>query len=299
MKDTPLVSICCITYNHESFIRDAIEGFLMQKTEFLIEIVIHDDASTDNTAEIIKEYAEKYPSLFVPIYQYRNQFSQGIKPLPNFVFPAARGKYIALCDGDDYWTDPFKLQKQVDFLESNPEVGLVFTKAKEMKKDSVVTKLTGGKVETFNDLLVANPIPTLTTCLRNSILQEYLLTIKPGNKSWLMGDLPIWLWFSFTSKIEFIDETTANYRVLSESASHFNSFEKSAAFANGAFEIRKFFLMKFNKGHQIRAVEKANFQRLFLMSLQYRKYRKSLGLFFESTGSNMKTLVKYCLGHYS
>lgn len=271
----------------------------MQKTGFPIEIVIHDDASTDHTADIIREYANAFPGLIVPILQTQNQYSQGIKPWPNFVFPAAKGKYIALCDGDDYWTDPFKLQKQVDFLESNPEFGLVFTKAKELKIGSLESKLTGGRVDSFNDLMEANPIPTLTTCFRNSILQEYLTTIKPVDKNWLMGDLPIWLWFSFISKIEFMDETTANYRVLTESVSHFNSFEKSSAFANGALEIRKFFLRRFNKELHIREVEKSNFQRLFLMSLRYRNFRKSFGLFFNSPGSNLKTLTKYCLGYYS
>ncbi len=112
----PLVSICCITYNHEDFIRDAIEGFLMQKTSFPIEIIIHDDASTDNTANIIEEYANKYPDLFVTILQSENQWSKGGGSIyARFVYPRARGKYIALCEGDDYWTDPLKLQKQVDF----------------------------------------------------------------------------------------------------------------------------------------------------------------------------------------
>ena len=87
----------------------------MQKTTFPIEIIIHDDASTDGTAKIVKEYADKYPDLIVPILQTENQYSQGIKPSQNFVFPRARGKYIAFCEGDDYWTDPYKLQKQVDF----------------------------------------------------------------------------------------------------------------------------------------------------------------------------------------
>src|SRR5690554_6580680 len=123
----PLVSICCITYNHEKYIRDAIEGFLMQKTTFPVEILIHDDASTDKTAQIVKEYAENHSDLIITIFQTENQYSQGIKPWPNFVFPRARGKYIALCEGDDYWTDPLRLQKQVGFLEGNEEYGLIHT----------------------------------------------------------------------------------------------------------------------------------------------------------------------------
>ena len=119
----PLVSISCITYNHAPFIRECFEGFLMQKTDFEFEILVHDDASNDGTAEIIKEYEQKYPHLFRVIYQTENQYSKGIRGMmARFNFPRARGKYIALCEGDDYWTDPYKLQKQVDFLEGNEDV---------------------------------------------------------------------------------------------------------------------------------------------------------------------------------
>lgn len=119
-KDKPKISICCITYNHEEYISDALDGFLTQKTSFSYEILIHDDASTDRTAEIIKKYHEKYPNLIKPIYQTENQFSKGgIHPNLEFNYPRARGDYIALCDGDDYWSDPQKLEKQVSFLEKN------------------------------------------------------------------------------------------------------------------------------------------------------------------------------------
>lgn len=117
----PVVSISCITYNHENFIRDAIEGFLMQKTTFPVEILIHDDASTDNTASIVREYEEKYPQLIKPIYQTENQYSKRDGSIGRIQRGRARGKYFATCEGDDYWTDPLKLQKQVEFLEENQE----------------------------------------------------------------------------------------------------------------------------------------------------------------------------------
>ncbi len=121
----PLVSVCCITYNHENYIRDAIEGFLMQKTDFPFEIIIHDDASTDATADIIREYERKYPDIIKPIYQTENQYSKGEK-VTLFTFKAARGKYIALCEGDDYWIDPLKLQKQITEMEKHPECYISF-----------------------------------------------------------------------------------------------------------------------------------------------------------------------------
>lgn len=115
-----VVSVACITYNHAPYIRQCLAGFLMQKTNFPIEIIVHDDASTDGTDDIIREYALKYPELFKVILQEENQYSKGVDVL-SLVFERSAGKYIALCEGDDYWTDPLKLQKQVDFLEKNPE----------------------------------------------------------------------------------------------------------------------------------------------------------------------------------
>lgn len=116
-----LVTIRCCAYNHERFIRQCLEGFVMQKTDFRFEAIVHDDASTDNTAAIIREYAEKYPDIIKPIYETENQYSKHDGSLTRIMNAHTRGKYIAMCEGDDYWTDPYKIQKQVDFLESHPD----------------------------------------------------------------------------------------------------------------------------------------------------------------------------------
>ena len=122
----PKLSICCITYNHAKFIRQALDGFMMQKTNFPFEIIIHDDASTDGTADIIREYEQKYPEIIRPTYQTQNQWSKGVNILKTFVYPKIQGQYVALCEGDDYWTDENKLQKQVDYLDAHPEVSVCF-----------------------------------------------------------------------------------------------------------------------------------------------------------------------------
>lgn len=125
--NTPLVSICCVTYNHAQFIRKCLDGFLLQQTDFPIEILIHDDCSTDGTTEIIREYEAKYPDLIFPLYEEENQYQHGKAAEIDFYnYRRARGKYIAYCEGDDYWTDPLKLQKQVDFMEANPEYSVCF-----------------------------------------------------------------------------------------------------------------------------------------------------------------------------
>ena len=118
-----MVSVCCTTFNHAKYIRKALDGCLMQKTSFPFEIVVHDDASTDGTADILREYDRNHPGRFHLILQKENQYSQGHGP-SEFINPALTGKYIALCEGDDYWTDSNKLQMQVDYMEAHPECSL-------------------------------------------------------------------------------------------------------------------------------------------------------------------------------
>ena len=137
----PLVSIICPTYNHESFIREALDGFVMQKTNFPFEIIVHDDASTDSTAQIVKEYEVEYPHLFNNIYQTVNQFSIEVMSVTKILLNAASGKYIACCEGDDYWTDPLKLQKQVDYLENNEDYVCVGGKVKILDTRNETHKL--------------------------------------------------------------------------------------------------------------------------------------------------------------
>lgn len=121
MNDEIMVSISCLTYRHEKYIRQCLDGFLMQQTNFKFEVLIHDDASPDHTADIIREYEKKYPEIIKPIYQTENQYSKGVKISATYQAPRARGKYVAFCEGDDFWTDPFKLQKQFDALEQHPD----------------------------------------------------------------------------------------------------------------------------------------------------------------------------------
>ncbi len=123
----PLVSICCTAYNQEKYIAQTLESFLGQRCHFAYEILVHDDASTDRTPEIIREYAAKHPDVIRPMLQSENQYCKGISIDGTFNFPRARGKYIALCEGDDYWCDPEKLQRQIDHMESNPSCTFSFT----------------------------------------------------------------------------------------------------------------------------------------------------------------------------
>lgn len=120
VKKTVMVSILCAVYNHENYLKQCLDGFIKQKTNFNYEVIVHDDASTDASVEIIRKYAEEYPEIIKPIYQKENQYSKGVK-IFQFLYLKAQGKYIAFCEGDDYWIDENKLQLQIDLLESHPE----------------------------------------------------------------------------------------------------------------------------------------------------------------------------------
>ncbi len=121
-QDSPiLVTVRCLAYNHAPYIRQCLEGFVMQKTSFRFQVIIHDDASTDGTDDIIREYAEKYPDIIVPIFETENQYSKRNGAISRQMNRLMKGTYAAYCEGDDYWTDPLKLQKQVSFLEQHQE----------------------------------------------------------------------------------------------------------------------------------------------------------------------------------
>ena len=138
------VTAYCLAYNHEKYIRKTLEGFVNQKTNFGFQVIVHDDASTDNTANIIKEYEKKYPDIIKPIYQKQNQHSKGVSIFKTFIYPQIKGKYIAICEGDDYWCDNNKIQKQFDYMEKHPECSLCV-------HNTIKHDLKTGKEELFND----------------------------------------------------------------------------------------------------------------------------------------------------
>ena len=155
----PLVSISCITYNHAPYLRQCLESFLAQKVNFPIEIVLYDDASTDGTQAIINEYVENHPDLFNVQLSSDNQYSKGIRGMNmKFNIPRCKGKYIAFCEGDDYWTDPEKLQKQVDFLEENMAYSICCTNYSEIDKDENVLSKSAWKGKKLNPIITQQAI---------------------------------------------------------------------------------------------------------------------------------------------
>lgn len=210
------LSICCITYNHSQFIRQALEGFVNQKTNFEFEVLIYDDASTDDNQEIIKEYAEKFPNIIKPILQTENQFSKGIYVDKKFNWPRITGEYVALCEGDDFWTDENKLQKQVDFLDSHKDYTVCFHTVKMIwENDSHNESYFPTPEYRFNkttlsitDLLKQNFIQT------NSVVYRWQL--KDQEALFPEGILPcdyfLHLLHASKGKIGFLPEVMSVYR---------------------------------------------------------------------------------------
>ncbi|RMQ42671.1 Glycosyl transferase, group 2 protein [Pseudomonas cichorii] len=209
----PLLSIVCPAYNQEAFIRQTLDGFLSQQTSFSYEILIHDDASTDATALIIAQYAKRHPNIIRPFYQEENQYRQG-KPCVPELFGKARGRYIAYCEADDYWTDPRKLQLQVDFLESHPDYAITYHDAIAFDEHGQYGVQLQGKLRadaSALELQMARPISTLTVCFRNvfsSMPPELKPPIAPLN------DLCWWSLLGAFGKGKFIAEIKpAAYRL--------------------------------------------------------------------------------------
>ena len=207
----PLVSILCITFNQEKFIAQTLDSFLMQKTNFPFEIIIHDDASMDNTEKIIQKYVKSYKKIFRPIYEQINQYSKGKDEFINKMFRMSNGKYIAICEGDDYWSSPDKLQKQVDYLEHKPNYAICFHPVRVIIEDGSLKEYiypdTSKKIDfTLKELLKGNFIQTNSVMYRRQKDYKNLpVNIKP--RDWYSH-----LYHAQFGKIGFIDEVMSVYR---------------------------------------------------------------------------------------
>ena len=216
MMNEILVSISCITYNHSAYIRQCLDGMLMQQTTFGFEILIHDDCSTDGTDDIIREYVSRYPQIIKPLFEEENQYQQG-KPIGTIVWnlPRAKGKYIAMCEGDDYWTDPLKLQKQVDFMEANPEYSMCFHGA-EIKNETDTKIITTcqdieDKEYFTNDIFPGWVVPTASVVYRRLMVNSYP---KLTNTKWMYyGDIVLFLKCTHTGRVWGMKEKMSIYRM--------------------------------------------------------------------------------------
>lgn len=217
MLDDIIVSIQCLTYNHAPYIRQCLDGFVMQKTNFRFEAIVHDDASTDGTTEIVREYASKYPDIIKPIYQVENQYSKGIVGyITDIVQKQCKGKYIAICEGDDYWTDPLKLQKQVDYMDKHPECTMTCCRAKlySNKKGKFIGEQYCREYDgILNPVDIINRtglyIPTCSLIYRPLIKNNYPDYCRNCN----VGDYPLKISAAMKGTVYYFDNVMSVYRI--------------------------------------------------------------------------------------
>lgn len=230
MSHNVKVSIACMAYNHEDYIAETLESFLMQKTDFAYEILVHDDASTDRTQEIIKGYEEKYPEIIKPIYQKENQFSQNVV-VEYINHKRASGKYIAFCEGDDFWTDPDKLQKQVDYMEKHPETSMCIHAAQKVdartkRKIADIRPFKESRVMTVEEVIEGGGDFFATNSMMYS--KEKLAVWPNFYFNAVVGDYPMVIFGALQGVFYYMDENMSSYRVNSEGSWTLREFSSIA-----------------------------------------------------------------------
>lgn len=242
---TPLVSVCMTTYNHEHYIGQAIESVIAQRVNFAIEIVIGEDCSTDSTLAVCRKYQSQYPEI-IRIVASENNI--GMHANYRRTIEACGGKYIAMLDGDDYFTDPDKLQMQVDALESSGAAMCYTRSSRRSDSQSVIYPPQEELHTTLSKMLILNTAENCTTLALSSKILEYYAEVEPEKRGWKTDDLPMWLWFSATQKIVAIDRVTAVHRVLTTSVSHSSQWQKQLDFCYSLDSIMLWFDERYNSG---------------------------------------------------
>lgn len=279
-----LVSVAIITYNQEKYIKETIDGVLMQDVDFEYEIVIGEDCSSDNTLRVCLDYQRRFPDIIRVIQRDKN-----VGLLTNYfdTISKCRGKYISQCAGDDYWIDPLKLKRQVEVLENDCNVGMVYTQVKQyvqkMNYFTCAMPIVGKACTKFEDLLVKNTIPAPTICFRRDMFSKYILEIKPMEKDWVAEDIPLFIWFAKNAKIVFMPIVTAVYRVLDGSLSRLNDVEKRVKNDEIGYKEKLFFCDLYNASSDVRKnVDNWYFLRLMRIAVE----------------SGRKDLMKRCLRYF-
>ena len=240
-----MLSVVMTTYNHEAYLAEAVESVLAQRTTFAVEIVIGEDCSTDATLSIARRYEADYPERVRVITSAANV---GWRKNYRRTIAAARGRYIALLDGDDMFTDRDKLQQQVDMLEADTSLGMCYTRS--VRRDEAGNETIypeGACATTFEAMLRRNPAENCTVVARRDLVEQYYREVQPAtHPEWLTDDLPMWLWFAANSRYGAIDRPMAMHRVLTYSVSHSPNYRRKIEFCDSLSDISLWYDERYN-----------------------------------------------------
>lgn len=242
-----MVSVVMTTYNHEAYLAEAVESVLAQRTTFVVEIIIGEDCSTDSTLSIARRYEAEYPDRVRVITSAENV---GWRKNYRRTIAAARGRYIAMLDGDDVFIDDDKLQQQVDMLEADASLGMCYTRSVRRTERGVETLYPEGPCSTtFEDMLRRNPAENCTVVARRDLVEQYYSEVQPAtHPEWLTDDLPMWLWFAANSRYGAIDRPMAMHRVLTNSVSHSPDYRRKIAFCDSLSDISLWYDERYRSG---------------------------------------------------
>ncbi|MCH5270282.1 MAG: glycosyltransferase [Lachnospiraceae bacterium] len=275
------VSIICVTFNQADYIRDTLEGFLMQKTDFAYEILIHDDVSTDGTVEVLREYQQKYPDKIKLVLEVENQYSKGVDITKDIMLPYVRGRYIAYCEGDDYWIYSGKLQAQYDLLEAHPEISLCYHNAVvyDEDKDELTLNVIKHKSGYITDADTVFPskgwYPTASSFYRTEYMEDYPNLHAPT------GDEGMRCYMACCGKLYFINQAWSVYRKNSNGA-------WNAKFVNDRKIADRYIidLIQFMKNYN--EYSAGRFEKYF-----YKRFRHSLIFYIDKHYGNWYTVEQF------
>ena len=234
-----LVSVCVTTYNHAPYLEKAVESFLAQRCDFGVEIILSDDCSSDSTLEICRSFAERYPDRVRVLSSEQNV---GMRANYRRTLEAARGKYVALCDGDDWWCDDNKLARQVEVMEADEQLGLCYTRSRRVQGTKEWLYPAGEMYTDFDNMLFNNTVENSSAVARKDLVMQYYAEVRPEeHPEWLTDDAPMWIWFAAKSKMVAIDIPMAVHRLLPESVSQSGNYLRRIAFCDSLMDISLWF----------------------------------------------------------
>lgn len=249
--DKTTVAVILITYNQEQYVSQTVDSLISQKCDFSFKIYANDDCSKDGTSDILKGYATRFPEL---IDLQINQNNLGIVGNYFNAINRSDSDYIAVCAGDDWWCDEYKLQKQVAFMHEHPECGMIYTGYKQYM-DGEYVEMPLVERKDFEDIVTnGNMVPAVTMFMRRELVKQYQDEIHPLEHDWGMEDQPLILWFSLKSKIMCIPDVTAVYRIVDGSAYH-SSIDKEISMSLKSYDLIMFFIDKYQRQGLVKDIQ--------------------------------------------
>lgn len=266
------LSIIIITYNQEKYVQKMLDSILSQEFDCQYEIYVGDDASSDNTPNIILDYMRKYPKVIHGILRKEN-----LGVIKNYFDLVSRctGEYIMECAGDDYW-EPGKVKSEIEYMENHSDISIACGAVNVVDENGAHLGIRKGNIHqlTFEKLLLFNPVSALSICFRRDDMEQYIKCINPINQHWSMEDYPFLLWTAKNKKMGYIPKILGSYRIVSGSLSNSIDIEKQIKFEKSVHEIRLFYADKISEKRKVESVYCKNMAHIYLLNNNVREYWK-------------------------